>query len=584
VTSAGRRRRRLVWSVVCIVVGVGAVCAALLYRDLRRAETALTAARASAPSFAEALRQGDEAKARQLLSTVRERTTTARTATDGPLWAVAAHLPWAGRTFATTRAVSRVSDGMVGGVGAPLLDALQEVRGAHQRAGGRVDLATVTRVKPQLQAALRRTEAERQELRRSPRAWVWPRVGRAREELLERIDEMSGVLGTLADGADVLPGMLGADGPRTYLLAFQNNAEARGTGGLLGGFGLLRVDHGRATVLHVGSDRELDRLPAPTLDLGPDFRRLYGHDLSAWQNANMTGHFPSAARLWLDMWQRFTGQRLDGVLATDPTALARLLAVTGPVTVPGAEPFTADNVVARTESLAYQSFDGDDVARKGFLVEVGQRVLSTLLGPRGPGLTDLVRPLLDAAEQRSAMVYSTRPAEEAWLAGTPLGGEVPDEGGPFLFMTVNNTAGNKIDYYLERRVQYDLAPCAGGRRTSTVTTTLRTDIPETPLPPVVVGRIDRDDRPARSTGLLVSWYVAQGARVVAAEVDGKPVRLFLGREQGHPVVTARLELLARRQRVVRLTLSEPASPAAPVVLEQSLARPQTTLVQDARCG
>jgi hypothetical protein len=566
------------------VLGAAVVCAVVLYRDLRRAETALSAARATAPSFAAALRQGDEAKARELLSTVRDRTTTARTSTDGPLWAVASHLPWAGRTFATTRAVSRASDGMVAGVGAPLLDALEEVRGAHRHSGGRVDLAAVSRVRPQLQAAMRRTEQERQELRRAPRVWVWPRVGRAREELLERIDEMSGVLGTLADGADVLPGMLGADGPRTYLLAFQNNAEARGTGGLLGGFGLLRVDQGRATVLHVGSDRELDRLPAPTLDLGPDFRRLYGHDLSAWQNANMTGHFPSAARLWLDMWQRFTGQRLDGVLATDPTALARLLAVTGPVTVAGAEPFTADNVVARTESLAYQSFGGDDVARKGFLVAVGQQVLSTLLGPRGPGLTDLVRPLLDAAERRSAMVYSTRPAEEAWLAGTPLGGDVPDEPGPFLFVTVNNTAGNKIDYYLDRQVQYELGPCQGGRRTSTVSTRLRVDVPDSPLPSVVVGRIDRRDRPPRSTGLLVSWYVAEGSRVVAAQVDGRPVRLFLGREQGHPVVTARLELLARRERVVRLTLSEPASSAEPVVLEQSLARPQSTVVQDARCG
>jgi len=584
VSPAGRPRRRLVWLVASLVGVVAAVSALLLYRDLRRAESALTEARATAPVLATALRQGDEARARQLLASVRERTGAARGSTDGLLWDVAVHLPWAGRTFATTRAVSEASDGMVGGVGGPLLDALEEVRGAHRQGSGRVDLAAVTRVRPQLEAALRRTEAEQQRLRRSPHVWVWPRVGDAREELLGRIDEMTGVLGTLADGAGVLPAMLGADGPRTYLLAFQNNAEARGTGGLLGGFGLLRVDKGRATVLHVGSDRELDTLPAPALDLGSDFRRLYGHDLSAWQNANMTGHFPSAARLWLDMWHRFTGQRLDGVLATDPTALALLLQVTGPVTVPGSEPFTADNVVARTESLAYQSFDGDDVARKGFLVAVGQRVLATLLGPDGPGLTDLVRPLVDAAERRSAMVFSTRPAEEAWLARTPLGGDVPDEAGPFLFVTVNNTAGNKIDYYLDRSVSYQLGPCSDGRRTSTVTTRLRTNIPEVALPAVVIGRIGRHDRPPRSTGLLVSLFVAEGARVVAAEVDGRPVRLFVGREQGHPVVTARIELLARRERTVRLTLSEPASALQPVVLEQSLARPQRTVVNAAGCG
>ena len=35
---------------------------------------------------------------------------------------------------------------------------------------------------------------------------------------------------------------------RTYFMGFQTNAEARGTGGLLGGFGILRFDNGKATV------------------------------------------------------------------------------------------------------------------------------------------------------------------------------------------------------------------------------------------------------------------------------------------------------------------------------------------------
>ncbi len=48
--------------------------------------------------------------------------------------------------------------------------------------------------------------------------------------------------------------MMGADGPRTYFMGFQTNAEARGTGGLLGGFGILRFDNGTATVDTLGTE------------------------------------------------------------------------------------------------------------------------------------------------------------------------------------------------------------------------------------------------------------------------------------------------------------------------------------------
>ncbi len=64
--------------------------------------------------------------------------------------------------------------------------------------------------------------------------------------------------------------MMGADGPRTYFMGFQTNAEARGTGGLLGGFGILRFDDGTPTVDTLASNRELVGAYAP-IDLGAEY-------------------------------------------------------------------------------------------------------------------------------------------------------------------------------------------------------------------------------------------------------------------------------------------------------------------------
>ena len=69
--------------------------------------------------------------------------------------------------------------------------------------------------------------------------------------------------------------MLGADGPRTYLLAVQQPAEARGTGGLLGAYAVLRAEQGVVSVVEVGNRGRLEpRVVAePARALDPAYAR-----------------------------------------------------------------------------------------------------------------------------------------------------------------------------------------------------------------------------------------------------------------------------------------------------------------------
>ena len=69
--------------------------------------------------------------------------------------------------------------------------------------------------------------------------------------------EIAELLENTALAARLAPSMMGADGPRTYFMGFQTNAEARGTGGLLGGFGILRFDNGTPTVDTLAANTEL---------------------------------------------------------------------------------------------------------------------------------------------------------------------------------------------------------------------------------------------------------------------------------------------------------------------------------------
>ena len=62
--------------------------------------------------------------------------------------------------------------------------------------------------------------------------------------LAARIADNEPKLQNARDAVALAPGMLGGDGPRTYLVLFTTPAEARGLGGFAGNYAELTIDHG----------------------------------------------------------------------------------------------------------------------------------------------------------------------------------------------------------------------------------------------------------------------------------------------------------------------------------------------------
>ncbi len=84
---------------------------------------------------------------------------------------------------------------------------------------------------------------------------------------IRRADQAAHQAEATAAAARIGPELLGADGPRTYLLAFVNNAEARGTSGLMGSWSEITVDSGRLEVTNSGRTADLQVEELDTLDL-----------------------------------------------------------------------------------------------------------------------------------------------------------------------------------------------------------------------------------------------------------------------------------------------------------------------------
>lgn len=539
------------------------------------------------------LRASDPGRLAGTLADARWHASEARRLTSGPDWSLLAHAPVVGDGATTIRGLAETV--------AELTTALADVYRATAQLIPDVEpstedrpsmgnvrelLAVLDSAAPVLDAAADRVALARSRLSVTPADTGVSAVDEARSTTLREVDRLRGWLGAAADAAALLPPMLGHDGPRRYFLAFQTNAEARGTGGLVGAFGILKAGRGKLGIERLSANNRLSPSSTPVADYGPEFSARYGPSaLSLLSNSNLSPHFPYAANTWTALWERQTGQQLDGALATDPVGLSYLLRLIGPVTLPGGETVTAQNVIDLTEREAYVRYPNPD-ERKKFLITIAGAVSEALTRSRPDPLT-LISTLSQLVEERRIQVWSRRETEQQRLETTPLSGVLPEQPGPFAGLVINNSGGNKLDYYLKRSLKYDLASCrADGQRVTKVRVHLTNDVPHRKLPAYVTSRLDHPDRP-RAVGsnlLWVSLYTGAGAQNGGVRIDGKLVKVIKEVERSHPVYSTMLELGPGQSKTLEFLLLEPASAAPPLVPAQPLAQPQQTRITQNRTG
>jgi hypothetical protein len=213
---------------------------------------------------------------------------------------------------------------------------------------GRVSLDEVEAATlPMIDAAEEVSDAYRR-LRGARKAWVLP-------PLRGRLDRALVQLGRADSAADrarqilaELPSLLGANGLRRYFVV-QTAAELRGSGGFLGNYAEITADHGQLALVKIGRTQQLNDASDPRsrrLVGPPDYVSRYGRFAPErfWQNVNVSPEFPTDATVIANLYPQSGGQPVDGVLAVDPTGLANLLCLTGPINVAEwPEPITPDN-------------------------------------------------------------------------------------------------------------------------------------------------------------------------------------------------------------------------------------------------
>lgn len=314
------------------------------------------------------------------------------------------------------------------------LDRVEEIRGI------------VTRVRSDVRAARRALESVT--LGRLPR--------RLRPGVVNGIEDAAAAERLLARaeaGFAILPSVLGAEGPRTYLLAMQNSAELRGTGGAILRFKLLRFDDGEPSFVEGGNVYrfDIDRRPI-SIPLPADAWYVAGiEDAQRFGNANWSPHWPLSARLTVEyaeassrIHSELDVPDVDGVIAVDPIALDMMLEGAGKVRTRGGRPIRRSNAIPFLFHKAYQQFPNPGV-RRALLNQIVDSFYAGVTKPAQP--TELVQGMADALSEKHVQIWMEDPVEQAFIERMDWDAGIREaEGSDFLYVVEQNVGGNKLNY------------------------------------------------------------------------------------------------------------------------------------------
>jgi hypothetical protein len=524
--------------VLVVAVGVGLALMLPARGALLRARTEMLAGR-------DALLAGDTRTAAGAFRRAEGAFEDARARLRNPLTWFASTLPLVGRTPDAVRAGAEAGV-LVARAGGEVTGALDDLPGgvaALAPRDGTIPLEPLETVQPSLADARDLVVRAEQILRDTPIRLVPGFVTEPLQTFTVEAGQARRALVAAAAVAEALPRFLGADGPRRYFVGAQNPAELRGTGGLIGSYSVVEADGGR---LRFEPFRDVLRLnPEGTPDIEPpnaDFAEIYEPYQSThnWSNVNMTPDVPSAATAIERLYEAVEGEAVDGTILADPIALAHLLRAVGPVDVPGTDvALDADTVVPFVTNEAYSAFT-DAPTRKRILGVVAGEVLARFFSG---SLTDPVvagDALVDAAAGGHLLLHAVDPRVQAALDRAGLTGSLAAPDGDFLGVVVNNAGGNKIDFYAERTLRYEVDLRPEGFAVSRMEATFVNRAPTSGQPAYVIGPHPFTSARAGESLMLVSTYCAPGCTITS--FDGANQGAARREELRHPVVLAGLSV------------------------------------------
>ncbi|MBC7760513.1 MAG: DUF4012 domain-containing protein [Candidatus Saccharibacteria bacterium] len=568
-----RNRRTGLIVALCLVGQVGVIVAAGAWVGFRglAAKHSLETAQSLIGNLQTRVKARDFAGAEADAQVIQKNTSNAVSLTSDPIWRTAELVPALGKNLVVVRELAAVVNSVADGAIDPAvkfastfdLNSLKPVN-------GHINLAPLSKAGVIIASADKVIKKAARDTKAIDHADTLPVISQAVDKLDRLLTKAQGITTPVRNALDLLPPMMGADGPRTYIMIFQNLAESTSLGGAASAWTILNVDKGAISLGQQPATGSFPRnLPIP-LPLDPSLATLYGENgLQYSNNVTLRPDFPTAAKLAQAFWLRESGVKVDGVLSFDPVALSYLLTATGPVALKSGDSLTSANAVSTLLSAVYAKYKIPKM-QDAFFANAAGEVFSALTSS-APDTNKLIAALTRSVTENRLMVWSDHSKEQEVLSKLQLGGilDTDNTKNSQIGVFFNENSASKMSYYLKTTAALASTQCtAPDKPTFTAVVSLHSDLTaatEKALPAYVRSQVYKKPVMSRTQvyvygppGTTYTSY-SGGGGVLAMSLVGSATDL------GRPVAHIAMDLLASQKGTFTVTFTGKAGTYGPLV-------------------
>lgn len=275
---------------------------------------------------------------------------------------------------------------------------------------------------------------------------------------LQSLEIINPLVKLLFNTSDIMPSILGMEGPKTYLILFQNNMELRPGGGIIGSYGILKFNLGKITEFTIHDVYDADKQLRGHVEPPFAVRRYLLQKHWYMRDSNFDVDFVKSALSSSNFLLAETGQKADGVIAVDLSFVKNILRAIGPVYV-GDYKETIDeyNFYMRTQSHTTNNFFPGSTQKKDFLRALNETIITKTTKEKVPYLL-VAQAVSDALSQKHLMFGMSDNFQNIFTVNgwsSSLWDErknSEDIINDFVGINEANLGINKANYYISREV------------------------------------------------------------------------------------------------------------------------------------
>lgn len=269
----------------------------------------------------------------------------------------------------------------------------------------------------------------------------------------------------------LLEELLGGNGPRKYLFLLQNNHELRATGGFIGSYALLDVNDGVVRRFFIDGifnpDGQLKENIVPPQPIQKISAGWSLHD------SNWFPDFPVSAEKAIFFYEKTGGPTVDGVMTLTPTVMQKLLAVTGPITLPQyGLTVDAENFIPIIQEQVETKYDKEENQPKKVLADLSVLLLEKVFASQDPAeWYRTLEALVEGLNEKQILLYMRHPETEALIDAAGWSGRVLSASKDYLSVIHTNINGYKTDGVIDETIRHQAEISADGSIIDTLSIT-----------------------------------------------------------------------------------------------------------------